>query len=95
MPSQASPVPEYGLPSTWPVGRVLGGLAFVFVLQVLFLPCMCAKGSLKMSSGILLDLLFLLRLLLAMVRGERTNDWTWYLVLLAASPVWIPVVMGE
>lgn len=75
--------------------RGFSAVALIFVLQSLFLPCLCAKGTAKMAIGIGVDLLVLGRVLLAKLRKETNRDWIVYLILAASSVIWISAVAND
>ena len=80
-------------PRLWP-WATCGGILFVsFVLQALFLPCLCRAGTVKMNIAMALDLAFVARFILARLLGQRNRDWRVWGVVLLSSGVWIEWVV--
>jgi hypothetical protein len=48
-------------------------LAIAFVLQMVFLPCLCSRGAVKVDFALLLDAMFLGRLILSRWLGETNR----------------------
>ncbi|HEY3375924.1 MAG TPA: hypothetical protein VGL77_00385 [Armatimonadota bacterium] len=78
----------------WNYQRLLLALVISFVLQMLFLPCMCAEGTGKVDFALMFDGYVVLRLLVAWLRNERGRTWVFYSVLLYTSPVWITILIS-
>lgn len=64
----------------------------ILMLQMLFLPCLCKIGSAKLTFGLVIDLLVLLRLTVAKNEKETGKVWIFYLLLLLTSPIWIELI---
>jgi hypothetical protein len=45
-----------------------------------------------MQAGLVLDVLIMIRVVAAVVRGERNNHWIIYLLMAAWSVIWIPTL---
>jgi hypothetical protein len=60
----------------------------------MFLPCACAAGKANMYAGNVLDVLSLLRVVVAVGRRERNNHWVIYLIMATWSILWIPALFG-
>lgn len=79
----------------WPLGVILATLVFIFLLQSIFLPCLCDKGTAKMTGALVVDGLILTRVVIAKLRKEANRDWILYLALSASSLLWIPWAVGD
>jgi hypothetical protein len=82
----------------WNYGHVLFALVIAFVLQSMFLPCMCQIGTGKMNFALVFDGLMALRIAAARIIKQRDNGWIFYTALIYLSPLWIDlssrVVLG-
>lgn len=76
-------------PARWPIPYCLMFLAIAFVLQMALLPCLCNRGTMKLNFALLLDAMFLGRLILARWLGETSRGWIVYVVILMSSCIWI------
>ncbi len=56
---------------------LFGGL----VLQMIVLPCLCYAGTVRMYIAIAVDLLVILRLVIARILRERNRGWIFYAML--------------
>ena len=63
-----------------------------FLLQSLFVPCLCAIGTAKMKFAVIIDVLILIRIITAHIRKEKDKGWIFYTVLLLSSPIWIHIL---
>src|SRR5438128_1964516 len=70
------------------------GCAFVigFILQQIFLACLCNIGQAKTTFALVIDALVGVRVLIAYIIRERGRGWIFYTVLLYTSPGWIAVL---
>ena len=72
----------------WPVKYALVWLMAGVVTQSVVLPCLCYEGTVKMQIAGLVDLLVLLRIVVAGVRKETGRGWIFYAALpLAMIPI--------
>jgi len=65
----------------WKYLGVLVALVAGLLLQVLLLPCLCYRGTVKMQIALAADAIVLVRLLVARIRRERGNGWAFYAIL--------------
>ncbi len=97
--SNPSPVLDYAKPAKiaggWPVGTGVAGLFLVFVLQTMFLSCLCDRGVAKMKMGVAVDGIILARFVIAWIRQETGRGWMIYLFIGLSTVVWIPMIVGE
>lgn len=86
-------------PVRWNLRLLAVALFIGFILQSLFLPCLCAIGTAKIFFAYSFDGLILLRMLLAYFRRETGRGWLVYAVLCYTSAAWIEgityLVLGE
>ncbi len=86
-------------PGHWNFRRLLVLSALAFLLQMLFLPCLCDIGRAKAGMALAVDLLVAIRAGVAYLARERGSDWKFYAWLLLTSPVWITIaayaVLGD
>ena len=73
----------------WNYRQLFAALGIGFILQSLFLPCLCSIGTAKTSFAYALDGLVLLRMGIAYFRRETGSGWKFYAWLLCTSPLWI------
>jgi hypothetical protein len=73
----------------WNYEHLIVALVIAFILQSLFLPCLCQIGEAKTNFALVLDGLVLLRSGVARLRRETGSGWVFYVVLLYSSPLWI------
>ena len=78
----------------WDYRHLLVALVVAFVLQYLFLPCLCQIGEAKVKFALVFDGLVLLRIGIARLWRETGKGWLFYVILLYSSPVWISVASG-
>src|SRR5258707_9378327 len=70
--------------------RHLGAALFIgFVLQSLFLPCLCSIGDAKIALAYAFDGFVLVRMLVAWIARETGRGWIFYAVLCYTSTAWI------
>jgi hypothetical protein len=98
--SQETKVLDYADPSMpkapiWPLFRALGLLLVVFILQSLFLPCLCERGPVKMNIGLMIDAVVLVRLIIGRLRNETGRGWIAYILLAASTVLWVPALVGD
>ena len=91
MSNEESPRP----PAEWPYLELLAGWLLIVVLQMLVFPCLCVEGDAKVRMGLVLDALFLVRLLVARWLREKNRSWIFYSILLASSLLWIPLLIDR
>ena len=65
----------------WDYRAVLVSLLVAMVLQSIFLPCLCYEGTVKGYMAGAVDILVVLRLIVARVRKERSKGWIFYAIL--------------
>jgi len=80
--------------------RQLGAALFIgFVLQSLFLPCLCQIGTAKMTFAFYFDALVLARMVIAYFCHETGRGWIFYAALCYSSAAWIEgityLVLGD
>lgn len=73
----------------WDYAQLICALVLAFLLQSLFLPCLCYIGTARMQFALIIDTLVLARIIVAGVMHERDRTWIFYIVLLYSSPIWI------
>ena len=73
----------------WKFKHLLAALLVGFVLQSLWLPCLCDIGTAKITFAYAFDALVLVRVLIAHVCHETGKGWLFYVVLCYTSPAWI------
>jgi hypothetical protein len=78
----------------WPVGMCGLFLFMALLLQALFLPCLCGDSIVKEKFALYVDVLFVLRVALARVIGQRNRDWLIYVMIVLTSAAWIEYVLG-
>lgn len=86
-------------PAPWNRRHLTAALFIGFILQSLFLPCLCSIGDAKMTFAVCFDGLVILRMLAARRRRETGRGWIVYAVLCYTSAAWIEgityLVLGE
>ena len=87
------------VPPLWNFHQLSAALVIGFVLQSIFLPCLCSIGTAKMTLAWCIDALVLARMLIAYFRHERGRGWVFYTVLCYTSFAWIEagayLILGE
>src|SRR5690242_4264725 len=73
----------------WNFKHVLAALVVGFVLQSLWLPCLCDIGTAKITFACAFDALVLIRVLVARACHETGKGRLFYVVLCYTSPAWI------
>ncbi|MEN6627008.1 MAG: hypothetical protein ABFD69_12355 [Candidatus Sumerlaeia bacterium] len=73
----------------WNFRWLVCALVIAFLMQGLFLPCLCQIGEARMRVAIIFDGLVILRMAIAGFRRERGSGWIFYAALLYSSPLWI------
>ena len=73
----------------WNYEQLTAALIISFLLQSLFLPCLCDIGTAKIMFAYVLDVLILLRIGVAYFCREKCGGWKFYVWLLYTSPIWI------
>ena len=76
----------------WPVGASIAVLIIAFLLQSVLLPCLCARGTTKVEIALLLDGLFVARVVIARLLGETNRSYIFYFIVLLSSPLWIELI---
>ena len=76
-------------PKRWPCGKLFVALVIMFVIQMLYLPCLCHIGAIKLEVALYFDALMFLRILVATLMRQRGRDWKIYFWALVTSPFWI------
>ena len=82
----------------WNYFATMVSLLGAMVLQSIFLPSLCYEGTVNMYMAGAVDMLVVLRLILARVRRERGKGWIFYAILpylivpviLLAEHFWVP-----
>ena len=96
----SSPAIEEGQPPIAPVSALwnykalLLALGISFILQMMFLPCFCYEGGVKIDFAMKFDGFVLLRMLIACAYKERGRTWLFYAIILYTSPVWITILIS-
>jgi len=68
----------------------LGAALFIgFILQSLFLPCLCQIGVAKMTFAFYFDVFVFLRMVISYFCRETGQGWIFYTVLCYTSAAWI------
>jgi hypothetical protein len=75
----------------WNFRRLTYAFIISFVLQQLFLPCLCSIGTAKIALAIVVDGLVVARAIVAYIIRERGSGWIFYAVLLYSSAGWIMI----
>jgi len=78
----------------WPILKISLWLVLIAFLQLIFVPCMCAKGQVKIMMAFSLDALFIIRVVIAYVIKEEGRAWIGYLIVLASTIIVIPLLFG-
>ena len=65
----------------WNYLAVLVSLLGAMVLQGVMLPCLCYQGTVNMYIAGAVDVLVILRLIVARMRKERGKGWVFYAIL--------------
>jgi hypothetical protein len=86
---------SHRLPAEWPYLWLLAGWLVIVVIQMIAYLCLCAEGDAQVKAGLVLDALFLARLLLARLLHEKNRRWVLYAVVLATSLLWIPWIVDR
>ena len=73
----------------WNYKNLLAAWGIAFILQSLFLPCLCDIGTAKILFAYTFDALVLLRIGVACFLRETGVGWKFYAWLLCSSPLWI------
>ena len=80
--------------------RHLGAALFIgFIIQNIFLSCLCSIGTAKMALAFSFDSLVLLRMAWAYFRRETGKGWMVYAILCYTSAAWVEgvtfLVLGD
>lgn len=90
---------QLAAPGHWNFKRLIAAFAIAFLLQMLFLPCLCDIGRTKMIFALVFDLLVVVRGGFAYLSRERGSGWKFYAWVVGLSPLWIELaaylVFGE
>ena len=78
----------------WPYRLMFLLVFFTLVAHFMFMPCLCRMGMIKLQAGLYLDILVLLRVLVARIFKTKGIGWYTYPILLLASLFVIPAVFG-
>lgn len=78
--------------SNWHFGYVAAALLVGMVLQIIWLPCLCSIGKAKRAFAGMVDVLIILRILMAYFTKEESNGWKAHSILALSSFAWIDVV---
>jgi hypothetical protein len=70
----------------------MAALGIAFILQNLFLSCLCAQGIATITWAFVVDALILARILAGWYRCEQGRWWMVYCALLISSPIWMELV---
>jgi hypothetical protein len=81
-------------PALWNYRQLLIAILITLVSQLIFLPCMCMEGGVKVHFALMFDGFVMVRLLIAFMQQERGRTWLFYVVLLYTSPVWITILIS-
>jgi hypothetical protein len=84
-------LPADGQKALWNFRQLTYAFFIGFVLQQLFLPCLCSIGTAKITLALVVDALVVVRALVAYIIRERGRGWIFYAVLLYSSTGWIMV----
>jgi len=99
MNAQATILERSTIHGAWNYRHVAVALFVSFVLQTLFLQCLCPIGTAKMTFALVFDALILARTLVAYWRHETGRGWIVYSILCYTSAGWIEgltyLVLGE
>lgn len=76
-------------------GRLFFALIVAFLLQSIFLPCLCPVGDARIRFAMIFDGLMLLRISVAHLVHERGEGWLFYAILIYSSPLWIRLVINH
>lgn len=80
-----------GQKDLWNFRQLTYAFIISFVLQQLFLPCLCSIGTAKIILAMTIDALVIVRATVAYIIRERGSGWIFYLVLLYSSTAWIMI----
>ena len=84
-----TPAPAIASQARWNFRHLSVALFIGFILQSLFLPCLCLTDTAKMTFAFCFDGLVLLRMLVAYFLRETGRGWIFYAVLCYTSAGWI------
>lgn len=73
----------------WNYRHLICALIVAFVLQNLFLACLCQEGTARVTFALVFDGLVILRIVAARLLNQKDKGWIFYMVLLYSSPLWI------
>lgn len=73
----------------WNFRQLTYAFIISFVLQQLFLPCLCDIGTAKVVLALVIDALVIARAIVAYITRERGSGWLFYALLLYSSTGWI------
>lgn len=88
-----TPNPSATDPADWDYIQLTCALILAFLVQSLFLPCLCRLGTARMQIAIIIDVMVAVRIIVARIRHEQGKGWIFYIVLLYSSPMWIRLLM--
>ena len=78
--------------STWNFRQLTVALIIGGAFQAVFLPCLCSIGTTKGIFAFCVDVLIVLRMLVALILGEKNRGWVFYCVLCYTSVIWIEAI---
>jgi hypothetical protein len=76
----------------WNFRQLTYAFIISFVLQQLFLPCLCDIGTAKITLALIVDALVIARAIVAYMTRERGQGWLFYAILLYSSTGWIMII---
>jgi hypothetical protein len=81
-----------GWSSNWNFRVLCFAFGLGIILQMVFLPCLCASGTAKMTMGWVVDGLVAGRVIVAWLIREKGSGWKFYAGLILTSPLWITLL---
>ncbi len=69
------------VPELWNYKALFATVVIMFIIQEMFLNCMCDEGSIKVEFAMMFDLLVVIRTAFAVIFKEKGNTWKVYMWL--------------
>jgi len=76
--------------------RTVGSFYLMTLMaSFMFLPCLCAAGTIKLAAASIIFFVIGLRVLLAYQRKEQNNDWRIYIAFMFIGPILVELIFNH
>jgi hypothetical protein len=91
-PATTHTLPIISGKSSWNFWHLACAFLIGFLLQNLFLPCLCDIGTAKITLALVFDGLVAVRIFIAYLSREQGRGWIFYAATLYTSAGWITLL---